>query len=118
MAASSVTGKGEGEAGLKETTISKVNNVLFATPDNDGETIGSNISVVFLNLNIADFTLYLPAAHESVGKTILFRSRNGGYTATLEGIYGSGYNFNSSYVHFLALCDGTDWTIASWYNDD
>jgi hypothetical protein len=117
MGAQSVTGVGLGSAGLKVAPVSNVNHVMFANSNNDGNTIGDAITVVFLEFD-ADYTLNLPNPQTSVGKMIYFRSRATGHTVTLNNIGTNPYSFSSSYVNFTVISDGSVWNITNWYSDD
>jgi hypothetical protein len=117
MSASSVTGKGLGEAGVKATTHSNVSNSLFVSVANDGDTIADNITAVFLTIE-SDYTLYLPNPADKVGSLINFKSQNVGGTIHFNEVYGGTWNFSSSYVSFSLISDGNEWSVFSWYNYD
>lgn len=119
MGASSVTGIGSGESGVKVGPLSNVENVLFATVANDGNTIASNVNVVFLKGGGDNYTLTLPSARTKVGCEIFFRTRDlDGSTITLDGIYGDEYEISDSYINIKVISDGSEWTIISSYSDD
>lgn len=118
MGATTSEGHGLGEAGDKVLPKSNVSNVLFSSSDNDGDTINSNVEAVFCTFD-DDYTLILPLASTMVGRSVYFRSRGtNGHTVTINDIYGSPYNFSSSYVHMTIISDGNEWQIRDWYTDD
>ncbi len=118
MGASSVTGTGNGEAGVKVNPLSNVENVLFAASANDGDTIASNVNVVFL-AGDGNYTLVLPSAETKVGCEIFFRTRDlDGNTVVLDGIYGDEYSVTNDYINIRVISDGSEWTINNYYTDD